>query len=134
MHIVAKSNTWLRLPMLVVAVAGFAVLYLAARRFDGNYGLLGLSDEAVRRFAHFVVYGGLALLTAKALFNEYLLAGVLSVLLATGEEIHQLFVPYRFASMHDWAINMAGVSTFLLTAYALGHLSRFMNQPVHATQ
>ena len=128
---VAKPNTWLRLPMFIAAATGFAVLYLAARQFDGNYGLLGLSDEAIRGCGHFVVYGCLALLTAKALFNEYLLAGVLSVWLATGEEIHQLFVRYRFACIEDWVINVAGISTFLLAAYALDYLSQVKSRAAH---
>ena len=105
---------------MAAAICGFGVLYLAARQFDGEYAFFGLSDNAIRAMAHFTVYGTLALLTAKALFNQYLLAWIISVLLSTGEEIRQLFIPYRFGSVGDWMINVAGITLFLAAARLAG--------------
>jgi len=111
-----------RLGPLAIACGGFAILYVAARQFTGDYGLIGLSDNAVRSIAHFTVFGGLALLMAKALFGQYLLCWVISVLLATGDEIHQLFIKFRFAGIEDWLINGVGISTFLLAGFLLDQL------------
>ncbi len=106
-----------RLAFLAAALTGFVVLYAAARQFAGDMDMLGLSDEVVRTIAHFTVYGTLALLMAKALFNHYLLCWIITILLATGEEIHQLFVPFRFACPQDWMVNVAGISMFLVAAH-----------------
>ena len=108
-----------RTALVSVALAGFTLLYLAARSFAGDYGVIGLSDDTIRAIAHFTVYGSLALVLAKALFNQFLLCWSISIALATGEEIHQLFVAYRFASTGDWMINLAGISVFLLAGHLL---------------
>ena len=114
---IAARQWWAqRLALMSIVAAGFAVLFLAARRFTADLGIIGLSDDAVRVIAHFCVYGTLAVLLAKALFSQYLLAWIVIVPLATGEELHQLFVPYRFCGIGDWAINMTGITVFLLAA------------------
>ena len=94
------------------AACGFMILYAAAHHLTGDYGLFGLSNDAVRSAAHFYGYGALALLLSKALFNQYLLVWIISVLTATVEEIHQIVVPCRCACLEDWGLNVAGIILF----------------------
>lgn len=105
-----------RFVALAAATAAFGVLYFAARLFIGDYGLLGLDDNAIRSIAHFCVYGTLGLIVARALWNMATLAWLITVLFATAEELHQLFVQYRFACVEDWAMNVAGITAFLAAA------------------
>lgn len=104
---------------LLLAAGGFAVLYLAASRFVGDMGLAGLSDEQVRAVCHFSVYGLLAAAVARALSGHHLAAWLITVVLATGEEVHQFYVPSRFACVDDWLMNVAGITTFLVISAAL---------------
>jgi VanZ family protein len=97
-----------------MATSAFATLFAAASWFIGDMGVAGLSDNAVRCVAHFTVYGTLATLVARSLWNMHLLAWLIVTLAATAEEIHQLFIQYRFASAGDWAINLAGITVFLV--------------------
>ena len=119
MQLVSLRRRLFKPIMLTTALWGFALLYLAARAFDGDYTVVGFSDNAVRLMAHFPVYGSLALLLAKALCNQYLLAWLISTVAATGEETHQLFVPFRFSSVEDWSVHMLGITVFLLAAYLI---------------
>jgi len=105
-----------RLLAMSFAAAGFGVLFLAAQSLGFDLEVAGISDEAVRPIAHFSVYGALAVLLAKALWRQHLLAWLIAVLLATGEDVHQLFVPSRYATLTDWAVNVAGITAFLLVA------------------
>jgi hypothetical protein len=103
-----------RFAILGLATSAFATLFAAASWFIGDMGIAGLSDNAVRTCAHFTVYGTLAALVARSLWNMHLLAWLIVTLAATAEEIHQLFVQYRFACVDDWLVNMAGITVFLL--------------------
>jgi len=53
---------------------------------------------------------------AKALNNRYMLAWIISNLLAAGEEWHQWFVPGRVASMNDALVNLVSITAFLAVA------------------
>lgn len=108
---------------LAVAACGFGVLYTAARALGFEVQVAGVSDAAVRPVAHFCVYGMLAVLVAKALWDQHLLAWLIAIVLATGEEIHQLFVPLRYAGIGDWLVNLAGITAFLVGAKLLAHRS-----------
>lgn len=119
-----------RVLLFATALVGFGVLYVGARLFTGDYGVAGLSDDAIRTMAHFGVYGTLALLLAAALRGRGLLAWLLTVLLATAEETHQLFVQFRFACIGDWLVNVAGISAFLIAAALLHqHVARTRATP-----
>ncbi len=109
-----------RLLPLLLALAVITVLYAASSQFTGDYGLPGISEYAVRGVAHFFVYGTLALMVAAALCRWHLATWLACILIATGEEVHQLFVPGRFCSMADWIINVCGITFFLLVAYHFG--------------
>ena len=100
-----------------VAAAGFLMLLARPQWFAGDAGVWGLPDRVVRMAGHFVVYGLLSVILARALGRRLLLAFLISAVLATAEEIHQLFVPYRFGCVSDWLVNLAGMATFL-GAYA----------------
>ena len=119
---------------LIVAASGFSVLYFAARALGFEVQVAGISDQDVRPIAHFCVYGVLALILAKALWNQYLLAGLIAVLLATGEEVHQLFVPFRYAGVSDWLINVAGITAFLVAARLLARRAPARVRPVVTAQ
>jgi len=105
-----------RLLGISLAAAGFAVLFLAARTLGFDLKIAGISDEHLRPIGHFCVYGSLAAVMAKVLWNRHLLAWLITVLLATGEEVHQLFVPYRYGDIADWAVNVVGITMFLVVA------------------
>jgi hypothetical protein len=101
---------------LMLAACGFGVLYFAAQALGLELKVAGISDEDLRPIAHFCVFGTLAVMIAQAVWSQYLLAWLLAVVLATGEEMHQLFVPYRYAGVGDWLINVAGITVFLIVA------------------
>ncbi len=100
-----------------IAAAGFFMLLARPQWFAGDAGVWGISDRMVRLAGHFVVYGLLSAILARALGRRLLLAFVVGAMLATAEEIHQLFVPYRFGCVSDWLVNLAGMAAFL-GAYA----------------
>ena len=123
--IVAVPSTGL----LAVYLGVVASLYLAASAFAMDTGFAGLTDDQVRLGLHFVVYGSLAVCLARALGNWHLLAWLITSLLATGEEIHQLFVPFRFSCLGDWMTNLAGITMFLVIHYLLApRLDRALQQ------
>jgi hypothetical protein len=107
-----------RLLLLAIAAAGFGTLYFASPFFAGDYGVAGLSDDFVRDVAHVVVYGTLAATLGWAL-SWRTLAWLLSVLCASAEEVHQLFIPWRFGCLGDWCLNVAGITLFLLATHVI---------------
>jgi len=111
------SPTTRRIGWALMALAGFASLYVFDRHLAGHIGLLGLPDRMVHRVGHILVYGSLAVLVAKALRRRWVLAWFVSILLATAEEYHQLFVPGRYASVDDALVNLTTISCFLIGAY-----------------
>jgi VanZ family protein len=87
-------------------------------------------DFAVKKGAHFTVYAVLNLLlfrafylsgskTSKPLFSLYILPGIIAVLYAISDEIHQSFVPMRNAAVRDVLIDTAGivVMTFVVSKW-----------------
>lgn len=74
---------------------------------------LGTWDLVLRKIAHAVEFGILALLLWRALRRERLVFVLASGYAAT-DEIHQSFVEGRVGSVVDWAIDTAGVVFALL--------------------
>jgi VanZ family protein len=77
-------------------------------------------DLAMKKGAHFTVYAILYLLlfrafylsnfwTAQAFFSAYLIPGIIAVLYAISDEIHQSFVPLRQPAVKDVLIDIAGI-------------------------
>ncbi len=96
------------------AISGFAILFLAAKVFGTNLAIAGLSEHAVRTIAHFTGFGCLAILITTALKQRYGLGWIISVALASTEELHQLYVPGRYFTLDDLLVNALGVTVFLL--------------------
>jgi hypothetical protein len=107
-----------RLLLLSIALAGFGTLYFGSSWFAGSYGVAGLSDDFVRDCAHVIVYGTLAAILGWAL-SWRTLAWLISVICATAEEVHQLFVPWRYGCVTDWLLNLTGITLFLVLTYVL---------------
>jgi VanZ family protein len=77
-------------------------------------------DFAVKKAAHFTVYGVLYFLVFRAVHSirpradtvhsaVYGISAIVTVLYATSDEIHQAFVPFRNATARDVAIDSAGI-------------------------
>ena len=74
--------------------------------------------------AHAIMYGGLALLVARALadvprWRTTMATLALVALIAAGDEAHQQFIPGRTASLHDWFADVAGAGIALLVSGAV---------------
>jgi len=97
-------------------IAGLIVLglFVAAKTLSADMGVFGINEDIVRAVAHFGGFGVIAVLIAMATRNRLIIAGVVTLLIGAAEEIHQAFVPGRYASLGDWSINAAGVVVFLL--------------------
>ncbi len=75
-----------------------------------NYGQW---DLLIKKCGHFIAYGILALLARAAGFN-YKSALVLVLAYAASDELHQLYVPGRFAALSDMVIDLLGGLSALL--------------------
>jgi VanZ family protein len=85
------------------------------------------------KLEHFVFYGGLALVTLRAVAGgrlsgvtsgALLLAWVIATAYGASDEFHQWFVPGRSAELADWLADAAGAATALGAAAASGILMR----------
>ena len=81
----------------------------------------GIWDVLVKKSGHLIAYGALALLNARAMLlwqqpirRTMLLAITFTVGYAALDELHQLFVPGRHASLMDIAIDLSGAVLFVL--------------------
>ena len=109
-------------PVFVLA----AFVYFFSDQPDLKSGLEAKWDLILRKMAHMAEYGLLVFLLARAwvkghghsLRRALILALVMAVLYAVGDELHQGFVKGRFGSPWDVAIDTIGaglgVATFLL--------------------
>jgi len=77
---------------------------------------MGLSDYLVDYTAHGVQYAVLTLLLWRAVrhlppwgASPLLFAGAVAAVYAGSDEIHQIFVPGRCATLVDWLADVAGV-------------------------
>lgn len=116
MRIYARS-AWASIPALVMTASGFLGVLVGADYLGGNATLLGINDEQVRPLAHVLIYGSLALMLAQGLKGRYLLAWLLTAGLAGLDELHQAFLPSRYATLADWALSMLGATVFLVVGW-----------------
>ncbi|PID23872.1 VanZ family protein [Sporosarcina sp. P7] len=71
----------------------------------------------LRKSAHFILFGLLAagiFLSLPSRFPRFLIASILTLLLACGDETHQYFTGGRTATIRDVILDMSGALTFLL--------------------
>jgi hypothetical protein len=106
-----------------VAVAWMGLIFILSSRPRLPLIGSGFFWEAQQVAGHFVVYGVLALLLARALApmgraRRLPLAWGLAVLYGFSDEFHQLFVSGRAADPWDLLVDAAGAAVFLLTAEA----------------
>ncbi|MBL4699706.1 MAG: VanZ family protein [Phycisphaeraceae bacterium] len=114
----------------VLAVSGFAILYLAAKTFGADLEFAFLTDHQVRVICHFSGFGFLAVLVHAAIRRQVWLSWVIALSLAWGEEFHQLVVPGRYFTLFDLWVNFLGVTIFLILFHKLklmGRLGRLLN-------
>lgn len=114
----------------VLAVSGFAVLYLAAKTFGDDLEFAFLTDSQVRIICHFAGFGCLAVLVHIAIRRQVWLSWVIALSLAWGEEFHQLVVPGRYFTLDDLLVNFLGVTIFLILTHKLkliGRLARLLH-------
>jgi VanZ family protein len=88
-------------------VAWAAVIFVLSAQPDLTTGLGGW-DTILRKLAHFAEYAILGALLVRAL-AAYVPAIAAAIAYAISDEIHQAFVPGRYASALDVAIDAAGV-------------------------
>lgn len=84
-----------------------------------NHELTSTINLAIRKSAHFIVFGVLALLFLKVLTpmrGKFIMAWLLTVIYAMTDEWHQLHVPNRSGSATDVMIDALGALFFLVIA------------------
>ena len=108
----AARHAYLLAALIVAAVAPLA--YLATVALAGDLSIAGLSDDQVRMVGHFGASGTVAAALALALKGRFITAWFITALLAAGDEAMQLAIPGRYATVGDWLIDLAGITTFIV--------------------
>jgi VanZ family protein len=85
----------------------------------------GIEVGVADKFAHFGVYAILGWLAARAMLPPRTADRVVAVAIALAvfaalDEVHQLWIPNRFATVADWVADLVGLTTGLLAH----HLTR----------
>lgn len=89
------------------------VAIMAAGQLTGDLALAGLNDAQVRGIGHFMAYGTLAAMLAVAMGFRFTLANAAAAGIAAVDELHQWFVPGRWASVTDWLIDVTAIAMAL---------------------
>lgn len=103
------------LPWLPAAAWAAVLFYLSSLSTLPSPGV-SHSDKAAH-FAAYLVLGLLLAFAADRTARSLALAAALGLLYGASDEVHQLFVPGRSASLGDWMADAAGVC-FALYLYA----------------
>jgi VanZ family protein len=95
-------------------IAYMAIIYYLSSQSDP---VPQVTSVVWDKLLHFVEYGGLATLLARALLGEGLTAraALVAAILATSaygatDEVHQLTVPQRQADVRDWIVDSIGAA------------------------
>jgi VanZ family protein len=99
-------------PRLVRWTAGFACLIFLAGLLVGGAQpqAVGLIPAPWDKLAHAASFGLLAAMVELAVRPRAWLFFALPLAASTVDEIHQVFLPGRYASLEDWLAGAAGVS------------------------
>lgn len=105
--------------------------------FSGAMPVFGAGWETlIKKGAHVLIYGVLALLLLRALVGSghdprtaSYLAILLSLCYALTDELHQSMVPGRQASIFDLGLDYIGATTASLLGYRLVHHARRRKHP-----
>jgi VanZ family protein len=101
-------------------------MLMLALFLQSSIGTIKIPDIGVSWFdkiLHFIVFGILGLLTARGFrhstgtrmrdrFMSWSI--IICILYGASDEIHQLWIPGRFASFWDWIADILGIITFIL--------------------
>ncbi|MCX7711733.1 MAG: VanZ family protein [Clostridia bacterium] len=117
-----KSNT----PADISAAESSTITMALNRFFDMLFGpgRIVVSDNLVRKTAHFIEYCILGFIIFKAYFNKekllqtFWFSTIFAVLYAISDEIHQYFVPGRAMRATDVLIDSAGILLATLLLYS----------------
>lgn len=108
-----------------VAIVGFSGEAGSSGRLRELLEMLGLSGPIlddlgfyIRKTAHFLVYGTIAVAACRSLRGldvrrRYLMALIVAATLGAIDELAQGLVETRTSSVYDWLLDMAGASTSL---------------------
>ncbi|MDQ3722724.1 MAG: VanZ family protein [Actinomycetota bacterium] len=107
-------------------LAVMALIFALSATPDLGTGL-GVWDFVLRKIAHVTIFALLWLALARATeWRRPILAGVIAVLYAAGDEIHQSFVEGRHGTPIDVAIDSVGIG---LAALACALVARRRGRP-----
>lgn len=124
----AKTNTVRRwLWRWGPALAWMALIFALSAQSKTDLPDYGMFDLFVKKTAHLVAYGTLALLLAWALGGRRHWVGIvllLTLLYAISDELHQTMVPGRNGRWYDVAIDMVGASLALVGLMVLQRWQR----------
>jgi VanZ family protein len=110
-------------------VAAWALLIFYFSAQPGLATNWGIWDFILRKMAHIVEFGVLALLLWRALAQHRLpvlaaqsLGGLLALLYAASDEYHQSFVAGRTPAIRDVSIDLIGILLALVVVGAVRHI------------
>lgn len=112
-----------------IVVWGPLAGYLALIFYLSSRSTIGWATPYPDKVLHFLEYGGLALLAARALngtirepipASRLVLAWLLTLAYAASDELHQAFVPQRVSDWRDLVADAIGAATALLLLGLLG--------------
>ena len=135
----AGSSPLRRAIRWAVVLVWCAVIYAASDRPDLRVSDDDVVDLVLRKAAHLVVFGVLAVLLARALSPDrsggsrtLVLAWLGTLAWAVSDEWHQTFVDGRVGHASDVAIDMLGATLALLARHRLPHRERRRRTPTGA--
>jgi VanZ family protein len=103
----------------------FLMLIIFIQSSIGSIKLPDIEFDLADKFLHFLVFGILAILTARGFRNSNInvlkkyyisFAILICVLYGASDEIHQYYVPGRHSSWEDWIADILGV-VFMVWMY-----------------
>jgi VanZ family protein len=101
----------------------FVMLIIFTLSGISNEDLPDITFRVWDKFLHFVVFGALGVLVYRGFVNSSwpfiknnatVYSMIFTIIYGAIDEIHQYFVPGRFASLSDWVADLLGIIVFIL--------------------